>query len=788
MTKLHNGFLGNGIACRKVLLALILSNIVHFSFAQATSVAPVLLPGTKVYDVTKPESWGGTFRATPNNASDDDALAINEAIKIADEYVRKHGNVNGNVSQQVILIPAGDYHLSSTIVLPRKAGSNEKGIWIFGEGVDKTRFILKTAKEIGEFGSADQPNALIQYAPYSYGKEAMGNGNFQLWGTDYSVIIPSDQPHAVGMSYGCANMGGLRNVHIKAEGKGGHTGLALIQFNNGPGWVENVTVEGFNTGIEVSDGWGEIYALRNIKLLNQNKGGIGISIADKMLAIEGLISEQIYEDVTPVLLIDDENYNSEYGGAAHLTLINSKFRTKNKSEKPIIEVRTGHLFVRNISSKGYGEALINDHGINRKFKNGQIKGEYVSVHGKTATEEKNVILTYENAPAKSINLPFPATPTIDKKVWDKLASGNFTKVSQTDLKDGKLIVKTDWIIVDPSKADDDTQLLQAALNSGARYVGLLNNATFRISKNIVVNANKGKVELIYGHMSDVLADISLRIRENPEMTNDKTLITFETGCAKSLTIKGIHFVTDEWTNSDMLLFQNNSAQTLVFEDLRSKQMPRAYRNGKESYGKKVFFENVEFAYTGAFYDIIMRFDNQKVMARQFNLEAPITIPPVKIGAKVYNRYTTLPNLFNNGSEIIGLSQKLGELNGVFVETVNGGKTELLSTYFNVARTIYNTIDDNVTNFVVSGKKSDFCLVGQERIRTQFENGNATLPLPNKNKYGIYTSEGKQHIIEATSLPTYLKYTGVNPFTDTDYETNDKKNHFRMTGLLRVVTK
>ena len=80
------------------------------------------------------------------------------------------------------------------------------------------------------------------------------------------------------------------------------------------------------------------------------------------------------------------------------------------------------------------------------------------------------------------------------------------------------------------------------------------------------------------------------------------------------------------------------------------------------------------------------------------------------------------------------------------------------------------------------------MVGQERIRTEFVNDSATLPLPNKNKYGIYISEGKQHIIEATSLPTYLKYPGINPFNDTDYETNDKKNHFRMTGLLRVITK
>jgi len=773
---------------RKGLLSFGFLFMFQFSFGQADLVSSGLLPGAKVYDVTKPEVWGGTLKATPNNASDDDALAINQAIQAAAKFVSKNSKKDEEVFQQVILIPAGDYHLASSIVLPRTNNNRENAIWIFGEGLLKTRFLLKSAAEIGLFGIAGQPKPLIQYAPYTYGKEGAGNTNFQLWGTDYSIIIPADQPNAVGMSYGCANMGALRNIYIKAEGNAGHTGLAMIQYNNGPGWVENVTVEGFRNGIEVSDGWGETFTFRNIKLLNQHKGGTGISIADKMIAIEGLSSEQKEDDVTPVLLYDNDSFNSEFGGSPHLTLLNSTFYTKNKSDKPVIWVKGGHCFIRNISSKGYGEVLINDHGTDRNFKNGKIKGEYISVHGKTAGEEKNVVITFGDAPAQSLNLPFPAAPEVSQKVWDKLASGSYTIVNEKDLKDGKLNVKTDWVIVDPSKSDDDTQLLQSALNSGARYVGLLNNETFHISKNIVVNANKGKVELIYGHMIDLLADKSLRIRENPEIPNNKTLITIETGSAKTLTIKGIRFVTDDWNNSDMLLFQNNSAQTVIFEDLRCKQIPRAYRNGKESYGKQVFFENVEFAYNGAFYDVIMKFDHQQVIARQFNLEAPITIDTIRIESKVYKRFTTLPRLVNNGSNICVLSQKLGELNGVFVETTNGGKTELLSAYFNIARTIYNAESKDITNFIVSGKNSDFCLVGQERIRTEMVNGEATLPLPNKNKYGIIISEGKQHIVEATSLPTYLKYPGFDPFNDTDYQTTDKKNHFRMTGLLRVITK
>ena len=76
---------------------------------------------------------------------------------------------------------------------------------------------------------------MIQFALYTLGKEGQGNTNVQLWATDLTIVVPGDQPHSIGMSFGAANMGGIRNVTIKAEGTSGHTGFALVQYNNGPG-------------------------------------------------------------------------------------------------------------------------------------------------------------------------------------------------------------------------------------------------------------------------------------------------------------------------------------------------------------------------------------------------------------------------------------------------------------------------------------------------------------------------------------------------------------------------
>ena len=84
--------------------------------------------------------------------------------------------------------------------------------------------------------------------------------------------------------------------------------------------------------------------------------------------------------------------------------------------------------------------------LNRIFKDGKIKGEYVSVHGKTESEEDKVVVTYKDSPAQSLNLPFPVTPEVSQEVWDKLSAGNYTIVSEKNLNEGTLKIETDWVI------------------------------------------------------------------------------------------------------------------------------------------------------------------------------------------------------------------------------------------------------------------------------------------------------------------------------------------------------
>ena len=122
----------------------------------------------------------------------------------------------------------------------------------------------------------------------------------------------------------------------------------------------------------------------------------------------------------------------------------------------------------------------------------------------------------------------------------------------------------------------------------------------------------------------------------------------------------------------------------------------------------------------------------------------------------------------------------------FVQTEAGGRTEMLSVYYNQARTGFSSTTPEATNFLVKDAGSEFSMVGQERIRTTWdEKGIATRALPHGNRFGVMELNGIRTVVEGTSIPTYLEYEGFDPFTDSDYKLYEKQNHFRVGSLIRV---
>ena len=768
----------------RATFTLLLLFIVGCEFKNESSSQTNLLPGAKIYDVTNPASWSGdsTLAATPDDPSDDDAPAINAALQAAADFIDSvqvgievdWENYGKQVYQQLVYLPAGTYHLETAVVFPasmaypERWGRKERFIWLHGAGEKETILELKSAEDIGFFGSDTLPKPIVQvvqYDPETY----QGNDNFQLFVTDLSILSPADQPHTIGLSYGVSNIGAARNLTIKAGGEGGKVGFAFVQRNTGPGIVDNVTVEGFDKGVEIIDPWGEVFTFEDITVRNQNAGGIGLSVADKQIGLENFTSEQDQPDVTPILLHDDDYFNTMHGGAPHLTLISASITSAVETKNPAIVIEKGHIYLRKIQSDGYGENIILDHGQSRAM--GQ---EYVSVHGQTDQQEDNVIYTLGNAPEQSLMLPIEASPEMPADALSQLQAGDFTMLSQDNLENGEVEITTSWVVVDPTKGTDDTRLLQAAINSGARFVGILNTEPLRISETIVINGDQSKnLELIFGYMSEIHVMESFALNQDLA-TDEKIAFQIENGNSESLIFKGFLFTADGGNQADFLLFQNNSNQNVVLEDLRCIHAPLVYRNSEEATGSSVFFNNIEFVYFGPSTEAMLQFDNQNVWGRQFDIEW--------LG---HTDIAHQPLVVNNGGKLWLISQKYGEHNGVFVQTENGGQTELLSAYYNTSRT-RETPPEITTNFMVKGTGSQFSMTGQERVRTRFdEQGHATRDLPHGNQFGLVVKQGDTTAIEGTTLPTYLKFEGLNPFQDTSYENYNRKNHFRVAGLLRV---
>ena len=746
---------------------------------QASAATPPLLPGATIVDVTQ-----APFNAVPNDGVDD-----TQAIQAAIHAAAARADKSGRTHQQIVYFPPGEYLVSDTLALAKNTNKGKMEVyqWLRGAGPGQTIIRLRRAADSGlVLGSASQPRPVVQTAEYRKEKAAPGNINFQLWVTDMSIVVPADQPHAVGLSFGSANMGGIRRATIEAEGKGGYTGLGLVQYNNGPGYVEDVEIVGFKTGLEISDNWGESYTFRNISVRDQHAGGAGITVADKLIAMESVHVSQRERDVVALRLTDDAAANTHVSGAAHLTLINATLRNTHPegSIVPAIVIGPGHSYLRNIQTSGYGEALMEDHGARRAFAQGQID-EFISIHGKTAAEAPNVVLTYNNGPRHSLMLPFQATPEIPEAAWAALRQGKVTTISHQNLGDKPLIVKTDWVVVDPTQGDDDTALLQAAFDSGARYVGLLNEQPFKLSAPLSLNAadSPRAVEVVYGLMSDFLLTDELILRSFPyDESRPKTLLTLGTGRHETLFIKGIS-IYGNTSLGDFIQFQNNAAQTVVFEDVRSKLSPLTYRNGPPSYGQSVYLENVEWAYNGAFPAINNIFTRQAVWCWNFNSEMNITADPVQVKqdgrAFSFSRFSHDPKIVNDGGRLWVFGQKVGEFNGVFIDTRNGGRSELLSVFFNQNVSELFAPSPKAACLTVSGEGSALSAVGQERPR------GVSRSIPHQNTFAVFNFGAGDTVLKGTELPTYLRYDGFDPFTDSDENRYLEHAPFRVLGLLRV---
>ena len=540
----------------------------------------------KVVDVTQP----------PYNADNtgvlDAAPAINQAL------------LDQNNAEEVVYLPAGTYRLSGKVQwgdngmcqFPMNSTCQTKTV-LAGAGADVT--LLKLDDDHPDFQTTNNPR----------GEELITTGasaamHFRNAIRHLTISTGSGNPAATALTFMASNHGGVSDVKIRSEDGQGKIGLNMFaNEQNGPLLVQDVEVDGFDIGVNTFGNQNSI-TFERITVRNQN--------------VYGVFNQQHPSFFRQLTSVNDVTavYNQGDGGS-NLTLIDADLRTASASSTAIAIINNNRrqLFVRNTTTSGYALGL-------QQFQNGfsleTLPDGYIDEY--TTAEP---IRACDNV-LRSLNLPVVEAPVItyaDTSTW----------VSIEDFG-----AAVDRGFGGQGSADDDTQAIQAALNSGAATV--------------IIPSPGGPFPDRYMAYGDLVIPPSVK-----HIVGAKGFIS---GSWRFVTQAG----TDPLTVEDMTIvpaFAHESARQVHFRSSVIKDYTSLPAGGSGD----VFFEDVN---GGPFY-----FHQQTVYARQLNPEIDSL------------------NILNDGGTLWILGIKI-EKKGTMVRTVNGGKTEILGAF------AYATIPEEAT--------------------------------------------------------------------------------------------
>ncbi|MGC9505942.1 glycosyl hydrolase family 28-related protein [Baaleninema sp.] len=349
------------------------------------------------------------FGALPNDGIDDTA-AIQQAL---DE------NPSGNT---IFYLPNGVYDISAPLVY---AGSQKRNI-LQGQSRDGT--ILKL-----------QDNSGLDSAIIFTGSPPAQRFRNSI--RDLTVDIGVGNPDASGISYIANNQGTLSNVKIISRDGQGQIGLDLAPDENGPAFIENLEVIGFDVGIRTLNPTASL-TFENIRLEGQNQ--YGWTNFNETIFVRGLESV----NAVPALWNQPNGLNS-------VTLIDANLQGVGNASNEAAVYNEEQLYVRNLNTSGYEFA---------------IDGNFQQPDG--FVEEaiaRGEFQTLFDSPQRSLNLDIRETPEVP---WDALSQW------ASPLAFGGV----------PSDGIDDTAAIQAAIDSGATTV-YLPNGTWQLEGELELRNN-----------------------------------------------------------------------------------------------------------------------------------------------------------------------------------------------------------------------------------------------------------------------------------------------------------
>ncbi len=496
---------------KRVSLLLLLT----LSFAQGESR---WFPADAVVDVTQPP-----YGAIPDDGQDDTA-ALQRCIS---------DNVG---TGRVLYLSAGVYDISDTLV-----AKNNEGVWrahLTLQGENRERTIIRLTDASPGFGEPEAPKALLMTGSHwEKGDSLDGGGNKAFRNNLFNLTLDtgSGNPGAMGVAWAVSNIGAIKGVTIVSGDGAGVAGISMRRKIPGPGLIKDVSVQGFDYGLDVGDLQYGV-TVENLDLSGQRKAGIRVS--------KNLIhARKVTSDNTvPALLVTHRE--------GMVTLLDSTLQGRAEAFCAIMS--EGVLFLRAVYIKGYGERPLYYRG--REIPDGWKSG-WASPPDKTYT-----------APADlSALLPVRETPDYwnnDLEAWQAVGE--------------RLPGET-----------DDTAAIQRAIDAGKPVVYFRNDRVYFLSDTMVV---RGAVEHILG----MGAEINLGAAKEPfsDREHPRPLFRIDPTEGAQVTFENVFFNAQY---PGEVIFENNSPKPLVIKHcagwVGTDGQRRSYRNTENATGP-VFIEDV----------------------------------------------------------------------------------------------------------------------------------------------------------------------------------------------------
>jgi hypothetical protein len=315
-------------------------------------------------------------------------------------------------NNRILYIPNGTYRVTNTLY-----STSGVGPWIYGQSRDGV--IIKLDDGIG----ASNP-ALTSVLRTYYSDTQESSADHFMRTVRHLTIDVGNNPTVDGVRWFSNNTGILKDVRVIGNGNVGI--FAGFVGQSGPSLVQDVLVDGFDTGIKMLWSWSQTISRATIRNCRTH----GVYVTATSVAIENLVTEN-----TPIGLYTDFP-NDWYWWGGVVALVNGNFSGGTPAQPAIFN--RGYLYARNLTSSGYTQLISSTTSGGSVFT--PARSEYLSL-----SEEK----LFADSTPSSLGLPIKAEPVEN---WE------------TDL--------TKWVCIDDFGAvagdgTDDSAAFQAAIDAAA---------------------------------------------------------------------------------------------------------------------------------------------------------------------------------------------------------------------------------------------------------------------------------------------------------------------------------